>query len=54
MREKLFKIGALVRVRVRRVVVALSEAYPWREVFAQVWANLRQLVVPGPAAARSG
>ncbi len=49
-RVQLFKIGALVRVSVRRVVVSLSEAYPWRAVFAAVWANLRQLVAVPPAA----
>ena len=31
-RLKLLKIGALVRVTVRRVWIALSEAYPWRLV----------------------
>jgi hypothetical protein len=40
-RVKLLKIGAVIRVTVRRVVVALSEAYPLCEVFVQVWANLR-------------
>jgi hypothetical protein len=44
-RVKLLKIGAVIRVTVRRVVVALSEAYPLREVFAQVWANLRGVPV---------
>jgi DDE family transposase len=53
-RVQLFKIGALVRVSVRRVVVSLTEAYPWRALFARVWANLRQLVVVGPAAPDTG
>jgi DDE family transposase len=54
-RVQLLKIGARVRVTVRRVVVSLSEAYPWRELFAAVWANLRQLVVPPrPAAVPTG
>ena len=35
-RLKLFKVGALVRVSVRRVWVSLSSAYPWPDVFAQV------------------
>jgi DDE family transposase len=48
MRSKLFKIGALVKVSVRRVVVALSEAYPFRELFAKVWSNLRGLVERTP------
>lgn len=48
LRVKLLKIGAVVKVSVRRVVVALSAAYPWRAVFVQVWDNLRQWVSPAP------
>jgi hypothetical protein len=43
-RVRLLKLGALVRVSVRRVYVALSEAYPLREAFVRVWQNLRALV----------
>jgi hypothetical protein len=46
LRVQLFKIGAVVRVSVRRVQVALSEAYPWRDLFVRVWDNLQRLVVP--------
>ena len=46
LRVKLLKIGAVLRVSVRRVAVALSEAYPLREVFVRAWENLRALVVP--------
>ena len=53
-RLKLFKIGALIRVSVRRVAVALSEGYPFRELFAQVCANLKQLFRTGPALQPSG
>lgn len=35
LRLRLFKIGSLVKVSVRRVVVSLSSAYPWRELFEQ-------------------
>lgn len=35
-RWKLLKIGAVVRITVRKVWVALSEACPWQDVFAQV------------------
>jgi Transposase DDE domain group 1 len=45
-RLKVLKLGAVVRISVRRVWVALSEAYPLRAVFAQVWAKLRDLRVP--------
>jgi len=40
MRLKLFKIGAVVRVSVRRVWIALSQSYPWQETFAQAYRNL--------------
>ena len=42
-RLKVLKIGAQVRVTFRKVWVALAECYPWRSLFAQVWANLRRL-----------
>jgi hypothetical protein len=38
----LFKIGALVRVTVRKVWVSLSSACPYREIFLQVYHNLRR------------
>jgi Transposase DDE domain group 1 len=40
-RTRLLKIGALVRVSVRRVWLSMASSYPWQPVFAQVWANLR-------------
>jgi hypothetical protein len=39
-RLKLLKIGALVRVTVRRVWFALAEGYPYQAIFAQVFDNL--------------
>ena len=39
-RTRLLKIGAQVRVSVRRVYLALAASYPWKAVFAQVYANL--------------
>ena len=45
----LFKIGALVRVTVRKVWVSLSSACPYRQVFTQVYENLRRVPsVAGP------
>jgi hypothetical protein len=41
-RLKLLKIGAQIKVSVRRVWVALSEAFPLQEVFALVLARLRE------------
>jgi hypothetical protein len=48
-RLQLFKIGALVRVTVRKVWVSLSSACPYQALFEQVWRNLRgaaAVVVP--------
>lgn len=41
-RERIFKIGALIQVTVRRVWVRLSSSYPYRELFAEVASNLRR------------
>jgi hypothetical protein len=40
-RLKLLKIGAIVRVSVRRVLLQLSSAYPWKDHFAQAYNALR-------------
>jgi len=40
-RLKLFKIGALVRVSVRRVAVNLSSGYPYRQLFMAAYRALR-------------
>jgi hypothetical protein len=42
-RLKLLKIGAQVRVTVRKVWLSLSEAYPLRDLFQQVMATIRCL-----------
>ncbi|MGD0695845.1 MAG: transposase [Terriglobia bacterium] len=39
-RLKLLKIGALVRITVRKVWVSLAGGYRYRELFAQVFAQL--------------
>ena len=41
LRNRLFKIGALIRVSVRRVRVSLSSAFPYQELFATARDNLR-------------
>lgn len=41
-RLKLLKIGAVVRVTVRRVWVSLSGSYPYQELFRRVLDNMRQ------------
>jgi len=55
-RLKLLKIGAVIRISVRRVYVSLSESYPFRAVFERIYANLRRLLVPAwtPAVVPSG
>ena len=39
-RLRLLKIGAQIRVTVRRVCLSLAAGYPFRAIFAQVYANL--------------
>jgi hypothetical protein len=40
-RLKLFKIGAIVRVSVRRVLLQMNSAYPWKETYARAFHALR-------------
>jgi hypothetical protein len=40
-RLKLFKIGALVRVSVRRIVLEMNSAYPWKDMYAHAFHALR-------------
>lgn len=40
-RLRLLKIGAQVRISVRRVLLSITSAYPYRELFQTIWANLR-------------
>src|SRR5215470_10558967 len=40
-RTRLLKIGALVRVSVRRISLSLAAGYPWTALFAQIHAQLR-------------
>ena len=39
-RVKLLKIGARVRVTVRRIWVSMSESYPYRDLLLEAWARL--------------
>ncbi|MEQ8765664.1 MAG: IS1380 family transposase [Planctomycetota bacterium] len=39
-REKLFKIGALIKVTCRNIQVRLSESFPFKELLAAAWRNL--------------
>ncbi len=40
-RIKLLKIGAQVRISVRKVWISMASSYPWQSVYQQVWSNLR-------------
>ena len=42
-RLKLFKIGAHIRISVRRVVMAFSESYPYAELFQQILHKLQRI-----------
>ena len=42
-RLKLFKIGAQIRVSVRKVWISFSESYPYLGLFQQVFARLQQI-----------
>ena len=42
-RLKLLKIGAQVRLTVRKIWVSFSESYPYQQLFRQVYENLAVL-----------
>ncbi|MGA3044511.1 MAG: transposase, partial [Bryobacteraceae bacterium] len=47
MRLKVLKIGALIRVTVRKVWIALAGGYPYQEVWASIWAQLQRVPARG-------
>lgn len=50
-RLKLLKIGAQVKISVRRIVVAFAVGYPYQRIFAQVYENLLRV---SPVLSRAG
>ncbi len=44
-RLKVLRIGALIRVTVRKVWIALAGGYPYQEVWARIWAQLQRVPV---------
>ena len=44
-RLKMLKIGALIRVTVRKVWIALAGGYPYAELWERIWRQLQQLPV---------
>jgi len=43
LRLKLLKIGALIRITVRKVWVSMASGYPYAERFRQVYARLQAM-----------
>jgi hypothetical protein len=41
LRRKLFKIGAIVRISVRRIRLQMSSAYPWKDLYTRAFNALR-------------
>ena len=48
-RSKLLKIGARVRVSVRKIWISFSSTYPYQKLFRQALASLRDCRPPAPA-----
>jgi hypothetical protein len=46
-RLKVLKIGALIRVPVRKVRIVLAGGYPYAELWARIWGQLQQLPLRG-------
>lgn len=46
-RTKLLKLGAVITVSKRRVLMAISSACPYKEIFTTVYKRLSQLPSPG-------
>ena len=53
-RLKLLKIGAVVRVTVRRVWFSLAESCPYQTVCVQVFANLEKVAIAFGAGGSAG
>jgi Transposase DDE domain group 1 len=40
-RLKLFKIGAIVHISVRRILLQMTSTYPWKDIFAHAFHAVR-------------
>jgi hypothetical protein len=45
-RSKLLKVGALVRITVRKIWISFSQSYPYRQQFLRVLANIQRMPTP--------
>ena len=48
-RVKLLKIGARVKISVRRIVLSMAEGYPYQDIFTRVLANLQRQPIWSPS-----
>jgi Transposase DDE domain group 1 len=46
-RAKILKLGAVITVSKRRILIAVSNACPYKEIFATIYERLSQLPCPG-------
>jgi hypothetical protein len=46
-RAKLLKLGAVITISKRRIVIAISSAYPYKDIFTRIYKRLSQLPCPG-------
>ena len=44
-RLKLFKIGALITVSVRRIYIQMSSTYPYKDMFHKIMLNLKSMSI---------
>ena len=44
-RLKIFKIGARVRITVRKVWISFAEGYPYKSIFSQIMSNIGNISV---------
>ena len=46
-RTKLLKLGAVITINKRQILIAISSAYPYKEIFAKIYKRLSRLPCPG-------
>ena len=46
-RLRLLKIGAQIRITVRRICISMAAGHPGASVFEQAWRNLQPAPLPG-------
>ena len=46
-RTKLLKLGAVITINKRQILIAISSAYPYKQIFAKIYKGLSRLPCPG-------